>query len=574
MDGPDELETLMKELEDQIEESSANSNYDTTKITTDIDNNISMDMPDKTVELIDSFLEETQPMRSEMFADEKFMSSTPKASKTKKSDNDEMWKNIEKYSQLFLPSADETRPVPSSTTETTPAESDVSNKSHCSTILAGNFWDRDEDGLPLDLSLLDDIEGSTLDEILAEEDLNLLDSDEDEDSTVNPLDQTVIEKNTETRVEEAQPVPVPVALPPKKKEVKINSQDLKNIDIKYYKQLEAVFELYSDHKNIQKIPPIERIRTPRIFRHPQKRNIIGYESVQEYIDNNHPVWSDIRQIFHGYLKYQKTDRDIAEYVHNQWDSGLTIDISQNLSCFPRKRHKKPGEKHPKDNSTVVADGQSEETHPGFSSQHDMDDRRRKLVAMYKSSLNSDAVKQKEATRYRWYESRIMQKPEKNGTTADRGQAIGSDKSLMECGICFDVCRCSGKSLAAATGSKRKREDDEEDPAPIGKKQRTIELDELMQVVLETFPNDSQRCANIIKSAEEAMNLNACYVSNKGFSRELAKSLLSLEKVYDEFPKYYRSPYAKDNPVQSKQAPALDTQSKNTEESYSKFLEDY
>jgi len=383
------------------------------------------------------------------------------------------------------------------------------------------------------------------------------------DQSVNPLDQTVIEQANRTMTAEvAQPSPNPVQLPSKPKEVKININDIKNIDIEYYKQLEAIYEMYCDKENVRIKPRLSDMRKPRIFRD-KRKNIVAYESLEEYIDNNHPVWSDYRKIFHQYLYSQKSDRDLADYVHQQWDSGLVIDLTQNLSCFPRKKFKRLTDKSQSVDTLQTPCGQSGST--GAHSQSSMNDKREKLVAMYKRSVNSDHIKRREAARYSWYRS-YLARIRWGRALHDPVEVVGSDSLRKECGFCYNVCLCLGRSLVA-TGSKRKREEDDQDPVPVMKRPRRMDLEDLMQVVVRTYPRDSQRCANIMKSAEEAMDLNACYVSKIGFSSELTKELLSLERVYDGFKKYYKSPYARDNPpVKPKDDESIS--------SYTEFLEDY
>ena len=71
----------------------------------------------------------------------------------------------------------------------------------------------------------------------------------------------------------------------------------------------------------------------------------GFESIDEYVDNRHPVWSEIKVAFRDYLHDARlAPHFLADWVHLRWRSGHRIDLNRNLSCFPRQRANRIGEK--------------------------------------------------------------------------------------------------------------------------------------------------------------------------------------------------------------------------------------
>jgi hypothetical protein len=71
----------------------------------------------------------------------------------------------------------------------------------------------------------------------------------------------------------------------------------------------------------------------------------GFESIDEYVDNRHPVWSEIKVAFRDYLHNDRlAPHFLADWVHLRWRSGHRIDLNRNLSCFPRQRANRTGEK--------------------------------------------------------------------------------------------------------------------------------------------------------------------------------------------------------------------------------------
>ena len=113
----------------------------------------------------------------------------------------------------------------------------------------------------------------------------------------------------------------------------INKAAVKNIKYEYYNELKKIYDRY-----LQCLPPdFSLIREPRIFKDKSK-DIIGYESIDEYLDNNHPLWSEDRKMFAYFIHNQCDNADVAEHVRRKWNTGLHVDLCQNLTCIPRTKY--------------------------------------------------------------------------------------------------------------------------------------------------------------------------------------------------------------------------------------------
>jgi len=504
---------------------------------------------------IDSFLEETVGIRQIMFSEQEFKSSTPKISRATSrlnSETDDLWKNtrkiLDRYTNMTSAASDETRPVNPSA-----SQSDLS-RTTCpepdrSQILAGNMLQfKDKDGKDLDLSLLDHedweddhVHQMTVDQILAE--ITLLDdSDSDEEEESGELHETTVKAAPEPEPEK--PVLKPVS-PVKPKlaphQPKINRKDLKNIDVKYYRELEDLYWKYRDNDNIAPIPPIHSIRRPRIFRD-KSGNILGFDSLKEYIDNNHPLWCNLRSKFIQLLYGIISDADMAEFVHKQWNSGLTIDVNQNLTCFPRKKFTQPQAQSLKDPGSVPAG------HFGLQSllndNQTMDQKKEKLMDMYKNAGENEGLRQKEDERFLMYQSLNV------STAANPTSLIDAEELRADCGFCFRFCLCSpGRP---SHGTKRRREGSGGGGSVKKRRSMPMRIHEHVDVILQRLKRkDKERGAKIIKAIGESYSLNACYSRDVRCDEQIVKELNSYEAVYDDFKEYYRSPYARYNPVEDK-----------------------
>ena len=104
------------------------------------------------------------------------------------------------------------------------------------------------------------------------------------------------------------------------------------------KVLKEVYKMYKNFsdQDAWKEPP--RVR-PRNFWEKGKENKFGFETLEEFIDNNHPLWLRDRQFCHDFLTYgpDYTECSMADYVNSKW--GIQhIDVSENLSVINEVSH--------------------------------------------------------------------------------------------------------------------------------------------------------------------------------------------------------------------------------------------
>ena len=369
-----------------------------------------------------------------------------------------------------------------------------------------------------------------------------------QDEVEEDRDKTVVAAEPEKQ----EPKPKPVEKP---KKPKINVRDIKNIDVKYYRELEEVYDRYRNHKNIGQIPTIQAIRKPRVFKD-RAGNIIGFDSLDEYIDNNHPLWCDLRLLFYQYLNHQKTAYDISDFIHKQWKSGHDIDINQNLTCFPRKMWKHSQERVARDKGQAVLSSSQ-------ASRRDAkpQDKKEQLVAMYKSAVETEGLRQKEEERFQMYKSYQEEVEEKEEEQEEQEAPVAEEEKRQDCGFCFQLCLCSGGPKQ--TGGKRKLEQGNQQEI----KRHKTALSDHIEVILKSMKlSETEKCANVIRSVEESYELSCHYNPAPWSNPEMVKELVSLEAVYGDFDKYYSSPYARDNPVEEK--------GQDSTLSYTKFIEDY
>ena len=71
--------------------------------------------------------------------------------------------------------------------------------------------------------------------------------------------------------------------------------------------------------------------------------LLGFESMEEYVDNKHPVWCNFMVKFRNFLKKEPLPHAVlADLVRQRWRSGHRIDLNRNLTCFPRNCARPPG----------------------------------------------------------------------------------------------------------------------------------------------------------------------------------------------------------------------------------------
>ena len=80
------------------------------------------------------------------------------------------------------------------------------------------------------------------------------------------------------------------------------------------------------------------------------------------------------------------------------------------------------------------------------------------------------------------------------------------------------------------------------------KSKSSEDPNAADIVFDSFGADSasqKACMNVMKSMEESSELNSYYQTDPTYSPSTIRELLSIHSVCNEFEKYYRTPYAKD-----------------------------
>ena len=95
--------------------------------------------------------------------------------------------------------------------------------------------------------------------------------------------------------------PQPPIVEKSKKTEKFDMNVVKNIRFDYYNELKRMYRKYLDCEP----PDYNLVREPRIFRDKFSK-IIGYEKLDEYLDNNHPMWMEDRKMF-AYFIHGKCD---------------------------------------------------------------------------------------------------------------------------------------------------------------------------------------------------------------------------------------------------------------------------
>ena len=158
---------------------------------------------------------------------------------------------------------------------------------------------------------------------------------------------------------------------------KIN--EIKNIDRNYYRELETLYGKYQKHPGLGQIPSFHTIRKARMYKD-NSGNITGYLSLEEYIDNNHPLWCDLRNQFNELLLHSKPNHVLADFVTKQWNSGFPVNSNRNLSCLPRQNWRNRKDK-------ILQDGNV--THYDQILSHNprvdqtIEDKKDQLMAVYK-----------------------------------------------------------------------------------------------------------------------------------------------------------------------------------------------
>jgi len=507
----DEFEVLCKEHEDSLSSSANNTvienpqfrqNQPTPEEKKTEDNVDEVNEIDKFLE----FLEDSKNLRNEQ--EPALCSSTPvRPRKPSAQENEAFYEKIVDNVECCSDNSEETRPVSNQSDE---------SRSDQSTILAGDPCPGpssaqqklyDENGVELDLSVLDEEDEffeSTVDQVLE----SILDSD-DEDET-DELNQTIVPKRPVSDViidpslKAAKPDP----------SKKLQREEIKNIVNRYYDELVRIYHQYDIEP-----PRKDKIRQPRIFNdRTNKRRILGYEGIEEFIDNNHPMWNSYREFFKKYLEKERSNRDFSEFVHQKWESTYDIDLNKNLSCFARKNWMNSKERGTREKGSELSED-AVKPEPG----NDLV----QLQAMYNNTLRTTGLRKKEEKRLK---------------------KLKSDKAVNDKGEETEI-QTNRDGLETNT-NERKRKASE--PSSTNKRFKIEEHGEknYAEIIFEAFAKrNPQNWLDIMKSISEALEFRSCYQKTTPvMSADVTRELLGMESVYDGFKQYYRSPYAKDNPA--------------------------
>lgn len=348
----------------------------------------------------------------------------------------------------------------SAETPTPPSENDKSTKSFC--------------------------EAETNDE---EYDLSLLDKEdwEDEWEEVEEIDITELLKDLKENGDD--------------KALHEEVKKLEDTTETYYQHLEKVWNTYKDQKGVGPIPSRQQMNPPRIFRY--KNKIIGYESVQEYVDNNHPLWGPQRN-YVGKLSLKNnnnsTNSELRNFVAKDWPE-KQLNTSQNLSVFGKNIKRTDMRCQRTHNRSTTDDPRKE---PKNKNIKDI------LVEMYANATDDDSVQQSERERLKLFESQLknaLLEKEKNRVT------LNSDTSK---------------------GVKRQCTSE---PNTISKKQYKN------LIITSSHGKNSNEVARSILGVEKAYDLLSSCTNDPYFSKDQVDDISSIDEVQDKILDLYESPYS-------------------------------
>jgi len=360
----------------------------------------------------------------------------------------------------------------------------------------------------LDYSLLDKEEWEdewemrefTMSDILSELKDDLLDDSDDEEEVASVVDTLNGAEPSHQKVSE------------KKEEFESLQSRSKVTEARYYQALEDVWNIYKDGEGVGPVPARSMMTRPRIFKD-KTGSIVGYETLQEYVDNNHPLWGPHRELFNQFLFKERSRQDLVNFISKNWGN-QNVNTAQNLTFFSRSGHisggKAGGEKG-KGVKQVDAEkvGNIKE---GMKSAKDT------LVEMYANSENADGVQENERVRAKMYEAELKKKL----------LEVQAAKSVAEeCDLCGAVCVCVvGRKRAAEEGGRVT-------------KQQCLDAVQAWRTK-EGWSNE--RIAEAMFGVMEAFELQSSYSDEPFFSKEQFSELTSFEDVHCMILDMYDSPY--------------------------------
>jgi len=377
----------------------------------------------------------------------------------------------------------------------------------------------------LDLSLLDreeweeewEMREFTMSDILGELKEELLDSDEeDNDGHMRNNSET---GNSSPRVSETRN---------SKKEFESLESRSKVTEERYYQQLEYVWHKYKDYEGVGPVPARSQMTRPRIFKD-KSGTIVGYETLQEYVDNNHPMWGPHRELFNQFLFKEKSHLDLVKFVSKNW-GGQDVNTVRNLTVY--RRGDGVG-----NICKIRHEGSSDKNFEKFVTiKEGMKSAKATLVEMYANSSNADGVQENERARAKLFDAQLKEKlieqvNKKNAISASTVES--SEVDVSNCDLCESLCLC-------IVGKKRGAEDVDECER-VSKKQ-------FLDTVEAWRTEDKwgkERIAEAMFGVLEAFELQSCYSDKPYFTKAQVSELTSLEDVHNMILDRYSSPYKTD-----------------------------
>eukprot|EP00088_Acartia_fossae_P048863 TRINITY_DN5344_c0_g1_i12.p1 TRINITY_DN5344_c0_g1~~TRINITY_DN5344_c0_g1_i12.p1 ORF type:complete len:461 (-),score=95.87 TRINITY_DN5344_c0_g1_i12:836-2218(-) len=358
----------------------------------------------------------------------------------------------------------------------------------------------------------------------------------------------------------------------------------------YYDELCSLFQQCSINP-----PSFKKCPKPRLFWREGK--ILGYEKLDEYLDKNHPLWSRDRDIHNNNSRKGSANYrlNVAEYIRKKWNTGLHIDLCQNLTSIPRLKYNKKN----KDELYVLHE-QNEIEIPQGRSKVGQD-----LLEEIKSTFTRQRDAVMNANELRAMEYFCAEKKSKN---LKRSPSQQHAENGDDCSYCPHFCTCGrqttatkrmdedcgrraekvkierAKRLAAARrlgtnkagastskalsigsgstignqdppscrGKKRKlsdaHDDDGDDLVDGGimePHKKILNRTEIIKIIYSQ--NKHLPLKNIARMAREAeiiLEFNQCYSHGETFSKQMISELSSFSLCCQAAEFYYPSPYVK------------------------------
>jgi len=382
----------------------------------------------------------------------------------------------------------------------------------------------------LDLSLLDkeeweddlELEEFNMSDILNELKEHLLDESDEEDENI------VYTHCHDVSTAQSEPTDVDV----KSKSSSFCKRDIMSLEStsreteeRYYKQLEEVWLRYLGQEGVGKIPSRNMMVRPRIYKN--NGRVVGYETLQEYVDNNHPLWGAHRQVFKEVLFKQREKGDLVRWVSKQWGN-QQANTTRNLTVFSRGGLAgiTGGEK----GSKIASNLENAEVVKGKNGTMNIQEARATLVDMFANSGKVDGIKETEEARWKLFDAALKKKL----VEAEALRNGCRDINQPDCDLCGPVCLCM-------VGMKRK--------AGTEDKVRRVSKQQFKEMVMANSSKKGwtvARTADVLYGVEESYDLQGCYTNNSYLSREQVSELTSLEDVHDMMTEIYDSPYKRDN----------------------------